>query len=115
MKTLLCTITLLVFTLLCTTGCEQPKEFTPQHERTDIHLEVKLFDTEREMNNYIESNFNVSNQYAREGFSRWFVDTFEGIPDECTIFVVRGTTERLEAVYGHELMHCVYGTYHKEM
>lgn len=38
-----------------------------------------------------------------------------GMLDECTIFVVRGTTARLEGIYGHELMHCMYGTYHKEL
>jgi len=115
MKTLICTTLLVIVTLLGTAGCGKVNEGTPQHERTDLHLNVKLFDNERELNHYIEDNFNANKQYTREGFSRWFVDTFEGQPNECTIYVVRGTTGRLEGIYGHELMHCMYGTYHKEL
>lgn len=115
MRTLLCTTALLAVALFCTTGCEKAQEFTPQHERTDIHLKVRLFDNERELNHYIESNFDVNKEYKREGLSRWYAQSFDGMLDECTIFVVRGTTERLESIYGHELMHCVYGTYHKEL
>jgi hypothetical protein len=115
MRTLLCTTALLAVALFCTTGCEKVQKFTPQHERADIHLKVRLFDNERELNHYIESNFDVNKEYKRDGFSRWYAQSFDGMLDECTIFVVRGTTERLEGIYGHELMHCVYGTYHKEL
>lgn len=80
-----------------------------QHERTEIVLKVKLFDTKRELNEYINSNFDLS-PVTRSGLARWY----EPDPtNECTVYLVRGFQNE-ERTYGHELQHCIYGAFHKE-
>lgn len=84
-----------------------PKE-PPVEQYTDIKLKVVLFDTEAKLNDYIQSNFNVT-EVNREGMAVWYLNDPE---HECTLYLPRSITK--ESVYGHELMHCIYGSYHKE-
>lgn len=107
-------ILLLLFATIMLYGCGKPEpdiiNNNQQFERTEIKLSVKLFDNERELNQYIVDNFNVKDA-NRLGFSKWYLDD---VNNECTIYVVRGTKTSLQSTYGHEIMHCIYGTYHKE-
>lgn len=92
-------------------GCEPAPKDVVEYERTNIKLNVMLFDTERGLNEYIHQNYQVT-KVEREGFSVWYKND---PTNECTILVLRGTEPSKERVYGHELMHCIYGTFHKEI
>lgn len=89
----------------------------PKHEfdspRESVALEVKVFKNELELNRYLKENFKT--EATRAGFSRWYVNDPN---NECTIFVVDPRETRslvhTEKTWGHELLHCVYGSFHKE-
>lgn len=81
--------------------------------QTKIDLEVKLFKDHNTLNRYIEETFNPSHSYEVDGLASWFTND---PTNKCTIHVVRPNIANYDAerILGHELLHCMYGNYHKE-
>lgn len=77
----------------------------------DLKVKVVLFDTQQDLNNYINNKHSITEGYTRAGLSVWYTDDV----NSCTIYLVKGTAKILEKHYGHELMHCIYGSFHKEL
>lgn len=98
-------ISLIVLLLGSCLGEKQEAEY----ERTKIELHVHLFDNKQKLSSYVNENFEVV-EVTRSGFARWWKDDPK---NECHIYVVRGLS-REENSYGHELQHCIYGSFHKE-
>jgi hypothetical protein len=103
---------ILLLLIALSLGCSEKEETKVAKPRQTVDLEIMLFDDLNELNNYIDKNYEVK-KLRREGFARWYTDG-----TDCKIFLHRVNTEKefdkLEAVYGHELMHCIYGSFHKE-
>lgn len=98
----------LMSAVLLLAACSGEKQ-EPEYERTQIELHVHLFDTERELNDHVNKSYKVS-PATRSGFAKWWK------PDpknECHVYLVRGLKAQ-ERNYGHELQHCIYGSFHKE-
>lgn len=103
--------------ILLLMSCGDPSavnsERTIEHARTEIMLHVKLFDTNSQLNAFINKEYaGKTNDLTKSGFAMWYKDDPTG---ECTIYVVKGTSTSLQTDYGHEIMHCIYGSFHKEI
>ena len=101
-------------------GCSKaPKEDlagTHDYENREFAIVVKVYDTTSQLNKSLSKEFDISNA-TREGFTSWIISSDMKDMDICTIHVVRPSHSDDNAeftTWGHELTHCVYGTFHKE-
>lgn len=79
-------------------------------KRTTINnLKVKIYDSEEELTNAIESYLSDKDDRLRAGFSTW-----SRTGTQCTIFVIDPETEEDLNTWGHEIAHCVYGHWHQQ-
>lgn len=78
-------------------------------EKQELVITVKAFDNQRALLKAIKSDgFGEKN---RLGMTVW-----NNIDNECVIYVIRPKHQDSArfTTWGHELGHCVYGTFHKE-
>jgi hypothetical protein len=81
-----------------------------------LPIKVMVFDTESDLQRYLQKNRLQKKKV--KGFALWNIDSRnpERVYD-CTIYVVdpKGLRDkdRFET-WGHELVHCVYGSFHEE-
>lgn len=88
---------------------------TQDYAGKQFPITVHVYDTEREMQQAIK-DLNPPEGYYVEGFSLWTLrkDTME--MTKCDLHVVKPKSVRDHSqmtTWGHELVHCVYGTYHQ--
>jgi hypothetical protein len=100
----------MIFILLFFVSCsmvDPNKEIKGSMDRSGQRIEITthIFATQRELLDHIESMGLSEHNYM--GLSTWMVN--ENI---CNIFVIMGEGEF--ETWGHELAHCLYGTFHKE-
>jgi hypothetical protein len=78
-----------------------------------VNLRIEVFDTKENLDQYISTHFKIR-EGKREGMAYWYKND----PDnECTIYVPspKGISlKEAESIYGHEILHCIYGSYHIE-
>ena len=116
---------LLFLSWLVLASCSPESKIKPTMDRTnqDITLKVIFHDTKasledvyREMNN-LDSNAEVPDQW---GFAAWNEQrSFDGTllastNNICTVhtFQPKRQNDQLVRTMGHELLHCIYGSYH---
>ena len=84
-------------------------------EGVDIPIAVHTFDSVKELNAF-KKNLDGAPEYAVEGLAQARVDVMGNVK-RCDIYVVRPAGAKdydIQLTWGHELMHCIYGLYHKE-
>lgn len=110
-------IILMVMSLLLV-SCDQPTGINKTHDVTEQYIDVRVttFKTERQLNNFLQSN-NYSDQEV-EGLARWAHPKGDLTKvTRCDIYVTEPSGVRdtgTLSTWGHELAHCIYGSYHKE-
>lgn len=120
------TILIIISIVLMIASCSPESNIKPTMDRTnqDLNIRVIFYDTKSDLAeayrevNQLPANAEVPDQW---GFAAWNEQrTPEGtlIDSEnkmCVIhtFQPKRQNDRLVLTMGHELLHCVYGSYHK--
>ena len=110
-------IILMVMSLLLV-SCDQPNGINKTHDVTEQYIDIRVttFKTERQLNNFLQSN-NYSDQEV-EGLASWAHPKGDLTKvTRCDIYVTEPSGVRdtgTLSTWGHELAHCIYGSYHKE-
>lgn len=113
-----CGLILFVFVLGVLSSCDpSTSQFTETHnaEGVDFPLKVHVFENETQLNRAVE-DLEGAPGVAVDGIAQARVDAIGNVR-RCDIYVVRpkhATDYNQQETWGHELMHCVYGLYHKE-
>ncbi len=81
----------------------------------DFTLRVTTFENKRSLNKYLEDN-EMTDQEV-DGLAQWRISKDGSVFKRCDIYVVKPNNPRdydTMETWGHELVHCVYGSYHKD-
>lgn len=109
---------LLLVALMLAACSDEPKQ-TPikkDFERTEVQLTIVIHDNWRGVSKAYHKEYPKSNRKTtRHGYAVWFRGGNH--ENACTIHIVM--PKNLEDDYqfqtiGHELTHCIHGTFHKE-
>lgn len=88
---------------------------TQDFSGVEFPITVHVFETRNEMREYLRDNQDEERRI--EGKAYWFISPDASVLYGCDIYVVKpkgvNDNNNLET-WGHELAHCVYGTYHPE-
>ena len=113
MKNILIILFMSLFLLSCdnnSTGIKGTHDVTGEY----LDIRVITFNSQSSLQNHLRSNKITSDEV--EGLASWFHPA--GDPQQvirCDIYVVKPSgvkdTSTLQT-WGHELAHCIYGTYH---
>ena len=109
---------LLVLAIISMVSCDpSPKEKisgTQDYTGVQFPITVYTYDTRAELNKAVEDRKPKGQRV--EGLALWFLTKETRKMQRCEIHVVSPSRIDDEHVltWGHELAHCVYGTYHKE-
>lgn len=118
------TVTLLLLvvgTLL--SSCDKPTygpELIKTHDYTNkqFPVTVMVFDDERKLNSYLHKEKLLDREETVDGMAKWALNkNDQSVMTRCTIYVVepKGSKHYSElTTWGHELVHCVYGSFHKD-
>lgn len=103
--------------LLFLVSCDNENTLEPTHDVTglDQTIRVTTYSSETELNRAVRK-LEEAPDYDVEGLAQWRMDTIGNVK-RCDIHVVepKSRTDRDQMeTWGHELMHCIYGSYHKE-
>ena len=115
MKFKILTIAVLAFLLV---SCDNPKGINKTHDVTDQYVDIRVvtFESRSQLNEFLELK-SYSDQEV-EGLARWVHPKGDmSIVKRCDIYVVEPSGVRdtgTLTTWGHELAHCMYGSYHKE-
>lgn len=97
----------------CSKDSEEIKG-TMNNEGSQFPITVHVFDTRMQMQRAID-DINTRGDEV-DGFSAWYLSPSDDMAmTRCDLYVVRpsGVSDRSQlTTWGHELAHCVYGTYH---
>ena len=105
--------------LLLLVSCDSTQDsITKTHDVTGEYIDIRVttFSNDRQLNKFLKSN-DFSSQEV-DGLARWAHPKNElSKVKRCDISVVEpyGVKDtRTLTTWGHELAHCIYGSYHKE-
>ena len=87
---------------------------TQDYSATQFPITVHTYDTKSELNKAIRNK--TQHGQNVEGLALWFLGKETSKMKRCEIHVVtpKGVEDDYMTTWGHELAHCVFGTYHKE-
>lgn len=105
--------TLLVLLVVFVSGCtDSPEDYNKDFERTDIDLKIVLFDNKRDLNKHLQKYGDKKfSNYTVKGYSEW-----SSTKPTCTLYLVKSeilVDDDNVTTWGHELKHCVHGSFHK--
>ena len=108
-------ITLVLSLLLASCGQDNNQiQGTMNNEGSQFPITVHVFDNRMQMQQAID-DMNTRGDEV-DGFSAWYLSPGDDMAmTRCDLYVVRpsGVRDRNQLrTWGHELAHCVYGTYH---
>jgi hypothetical protein len=90
---------------------------THDYNNREFIITVHVYDSEAQLNESLADLFPNEPRDERLGFAKWIVNTDMSRMYGCNLYVVKprhaNDNEQLET-WGHELAHCVYGTFHAE-
>jgi len=92
---------------------------TTDRESKEIVITVNFVNTQGELRKLYSELTNTSNNAVPDqyGFAQWneIADGSEPLSYNCQIYALRPTRvdDNQILTLGHELAHCIYGTYHK--
>lgn len=94
----------------------KPLERTHDYSEKFLDIKVVAFETESDLHRYLQKN--KLQKKKVKGLAIWNIDARNpSVVYDCTIYVVdpKGLkdNDRFET-WGHELVHCVYGSFHEE-
>jgi len=99
-------------------SCDKPTEIKKTHDLTDQYVDIRVmtFESRSQLNKFLELK-SYSDQEV-EGLARWAHPKSDMTKvNRCDIYVVEPSGVRDKGTlttWGHELAHCMYGSYHKE-
>lgn len=97
-----------VLAAFCLFACsDSPQLIEQDFERTQIELTVKIYPTYEAMQEAVKKEYGKTHSPHTTGFAMWYTDG-----TDCTIYVVKPKKEKEFVNWGHELGHCVYGSWH---
>ena len=112
-------ITIIAMLALFLVSCEPSKDRekisgTQDYSGIQFPITVHTFQTQREFDKAIKDI--KTHDESAMGYSRWFLSKTTGEMSRCEIYVIvpEGVEDEHMTTWGHELAHCVYGTYHRE-
>lgn len=116
--------TLFLCTVLLLNGCEQGEHMEPTFDRTGsvVNVTVEIHDTVRQVQDRYRQVHNLPRSHdltGLQGFAVWY-EWPSGEPENteytCDIHVVqpRRVDDNNTLTLGHELLHCIYGSYHRD-
>jgi len=110
-------ITLVLSLLLASCGKDDNQiQGTMNNEGSQFPITVHVFDTRAQMQRAIDDINNRGDEV--DGFSAWYLRSkADPTMTRCDLYVVRPSSVNDHSqmtTWGHELAHCVYGTYHTE-
>ena len=92
------------------TGCSiQPKLIKEDFIKTNISLNVNIYENRKAMRLDINKRFPTVERNI-EGLAIWFLNDKD---NTCNIFVTSPKNDFDINTWGHELAHCVYGSWHQ--
>ena len=106
--------------MLLVVGCvkkesQETIKGTQEFSGVEFPITVHVFETKSEMHKHLREN-NIDRRKV-QGKASWLVAADMSVLYSCDIYVVKpkgvNDNNKLET-WGHELAHCVYGTYHPE-
>lgn len=111
-----CAASALLLALIMLTSCDGGSSLTETHnaENIDFTINVHTYENESALNKAVSEVGYDSDPV--EGLAQVRVDAIGNIK-RCDIYVVKPRTAKsynTMETWGHELMHCTYGLYHKE-
>ena len=110
-------ITTAVLALLLA-SCDNPTGINKTHDVTDQYIDIRVmtFESKTQLNKFLELK-SYSDQEV-DGLARWVHPKSDmSTVKRCDIYVVEPSGVRdtgTLTTWGHELAHCMYGSYHKE-
>lgn len=110
--------TLIGITILTMVSCDPAPSKkisgTQDYSNVQFPITVYTYETASELNKAIKDK--KPHDESVSGFSLWFLSKRSGEMSRCEIHVVvpTGVADDHMTTWGHELAHCIYGTYHKE-
>jgi len=117
---------LVTFALLLATGCEPRKEeINKKFDRSGepVVVTIYTYDSQRELDAAFREIHNIArgdDVDSRYGFARWHEwrdpeGNLVEVERECEVHIVKPEHVDDEATLtlGHELLHCLYGSYHE--
>ena len=112
---------LLVGTLLISCGdkTDGPELIkTHDYSNRELPITVMVFESNSDLNKYLKKNKLTSRDSSVQGLALWALNAKNRTEViNCTIYVVepKGSQDYNElTTWGHELLHCVYGSFHKD-
>ena len=89
---------------------------THNYENKEFVIKVMVHDSNAKLNKYIKTKYRKEYEgIPVEGFTTWYITKDMTDMDSCNIHVTRPRDEKNESefiTWGHELAHCIYGTFH---
>lgn len=118
MKTILKTISVLFLTVALLFGCGKEQEpINTEFNNSKVTIDYKFYNNEREVTRAYrewmgkEITNDPFGDAEREGFAHW--DSYAKTCTVHTLKIRHVEDEKRLAILGHEVLHCVYGRYHK--
>ena len=111
-------ITIVALLALLLVSCDKPTGIKKTHDVTDQYVDIRVmtFKTQSQLNKFLKLK-SYSDQEV-EGLARWAHPKGDMTKvNRCDIYVVEPSGVRdtgALSTWGHELAHCIYGSYHKE-
>lgn len=109
-------ITIVALLTLLLVSCDQPTSLNKTHDVTDQYIDIRVqtFPSQRQLNKFL----NRKDGEEVEGLAQWAHPKGDLTKvNRCDIYVVEPRDSRdygQMETWGHELMHCIYGSYHPE-
>lgn len=97
-------------------SCDQPTSLNKTHDITGEYVDIRVqtFSSQRQLNKYLKRKEGDE----VEGLAQWAHPKGDLTKvKRCDIYVVEPRDSRdygQMETWGHELMHCIYGSYHPE-
>lgn len=91
---------------------------THDYSNRELPITVMVFESNSDLNKYLRSKELTQRESKVEGLALWSLNAKNRTEVmDCTIYVVepKGSQDYNElTTWGHELLHCVYGSFHKD-
>lgn len=101
-------------------SCEKKNSagsFTPTHDATGTPLEITVYTFDSRVKLWRHLRKNDIDKRNVEGLSQWTLLAKDNVVTRCDIYVVKPEGVKdydTMTTWGHELVHCIYGSYHKD-
>lgn len=108
---------LITFSFIALASCDSDTKIEGTHDTTGIDMTIRVvtFNNKKALNKHV-SKLDGAPSYDVDGLAQWRVDAIGNVK-RCDIYVEKPKGKRdytEQENWGHELMHCVYGSFHED-